>query len=206
MVNKKIKRGTLVKLKMIMDISLIKVDKFLNLNNLQPASFRKFSVTIIPATVSAFGFDLREPSDNFSRIDWFMILKLINASENSLIIENIEAECIGKYNYRCKSDNFSTQIYKTSGESEEDVISKLLKDDTSTKQLVFLPLLLKAQSEKLVRVNFTLEVYRRVFLKLKPTSFRRQEIKEPETYQDLLQKAIIKIKINESSKPLLLKI
>lgn len=189
-----------------MDISLIKVDKFLDLSNLKPASFRKFSVAIIPATVSAFGFDLRQSSDNFSRIDWSMILKLINASENSLVIENIEAECIGKYSYRCKSNNFLTQIYKTIGGSEEDVIEKLLKDDTSTKELTFLPFLLKAQSEKLVRVNFILELYRKVFLKLKPILFKRQEIKEPETYQDLLQEAIIKIKVNESSKPLLLKI
>lgn len=189
-----------------MDISLIKVDKFLDLRNLKPASFRKFSVTIIPATVSAFGFDLRQSSDNFSRIDWSMILKLINASENSLVIENIEAECIGKYPYRCKSNNPLIQIYKTIGENEEDVIEKLLKDNTSTKELIFLPLFLKAQSETLIRVNFTLEIYKKVFLKLKLTSFKRQEIKEPETYQNLLQKGIIKIKVNESSKPLLLKI
>lgn len=82
----------------------------------------------------------------------------------------------------------------------------LLNTDIGIKELIFLPFLLKAQSEKFIWVNFTLEVYKRMFFKIKSTSFKRQEIKEPETYPNLLQKAIIKIKINKSPKSLLLKL
>ena len=199
------------------DISLIKIDKIIDLSAVKPISFRQFSATIIPATVSAFGFNLGKTNsvsrieaivhnESFSQIDWFMLLKLINASNNSLIVENIEAECIGKYGYRCKSNNFLTQIYRATGKNEADVIENLLKDDISTKELLFLPFLLKAQSEKIVRVDFSLGTYKKLFFQLKTISFNRQEIKEPETYQDLLQKAIIRIKVNENPKPLLLKI
>lgn len=193
-----------------MDISLIKIDKILDLSNLKPASFKKFSVSILPATVSAFGFDLKKSGDNFSQIDWFMLLKLINASDNSLIVENIKVQCIGKHGYICKSNNFLTQIYRVTGGNEVDIIENLLKDEKddihTTKEMVSLPVLLKAQSENIIRADFVLETYKKTFLRLKPISFQRQDIKEPETYQDLLQKVIIKIKVNENIKPLLLKI
>jgi hypothetical protein len=199
------------------DISLVKIDKIIDLSRIKPVSFKQFSANIIPATVSAFGFNLGKPTgdsqvegvvhhETFSQIDWFMLLKLINASKNSLIIENIRVECIGKNGYRCKSNNFLTQIYRASGNNEANVIEKLLKEDVCEKKMIFLPFLLKAQSEEIIRVDFLLETYKMIFLKLKPISFKRQEIKEPETYQQLLQKAVIKIKINENRKPLLLKI
>ena len=200
----------------------VNIDKLIEINRIEPASFKQFSVSIIPATVAAFGFNLERPTgdsqiqgilhtESFSQIDWFMILKLVNASKDNLIIENIQAECIGKNGYRCKSNNFPTQIFEWTGREESDTIDQLLNIDDENwnikKRILFLPFLLKNQSEKLIRVDFVLETYKRVFLNYwRPISFRREEIKEPETYQRLLQKAVIRIRTNENRQPLLLKI
>ena len=200
------------------DISLIKIDKIIDLSTIKPISYKQFSVTVIPATVSAFGFNLGKSVNNsqsgevahtkmtFSQIDWHMVLKLANASKESLMIESIQVECIGKNGYRCKSNNFLTQIYRVDGNNELDIVEKLLKKDASEKEIIFLPFLLRAQLEEIIRVDFVLETYKRRLLKLRTISFKRQEIKEPETYRQLCQKAIIKVKINTNPKFLLLKI
>jgi len=78
---------------------------------------------------------------------------------------------------------------------------------TPSKQILFLPFLLECEREKIIRVNFVLETYKRIFLNYwKPIFFKKEEIKAPETYIELLQKAFIKIKINKKKQPLLLKI
>ena len=199
--------------------SLIKIGKIIiDLTRIKPISFKQFSTDIIPGTGSAFGFNLEEPHETFSRIEWFMLLKLVNASKNSLIIENIEAECIGENGYICKS--IFTQVYRASENNEVNAIKELLlkkEKDVDEKKMIFLPFSVRAQSEEIIRVNFLLEIYKYKMIfpkffkfKLEPISFKRQEIKEPETYQQLLQKllqkAVIKIKINENPKPLLLEI
>lgn len=216
--------------------SLVKIGKIIDLTRIKPISFKQFSANIIPGTGSAFGFNLEESHETFSHIEWFMLLKLVNASKNSLIIENIEAECSGKNGYICKS--IFTQVYRASENNEVNAIKELLlkkEKDVDEKKKIFLPFPLRTQSEEIIRVDFLLhtykleykmrflklikpileilhklkpisEIYQKIFLKLKPISFKRQEIKEPETYQQLLQKAVIKIKINENPKPLLLEI
>ena len=196
------------------DIVGVKIENTIKFNPIKSISFEQFSANIIPGTGSAFGFNLEKPNEAFSRIEWFVLLKLVNASKNSLIIENIEAECIGKNGYICKS--ILTQIYRARETNEVNAIKELLlkkEKDVDEKKEIFLPFLLRAQSEEIIRVNFLLEIYKHkmIFLKflkfkLKPISFKRQEIEEPETYQQLSQKAVIKIKINEKAKPLLLEI
>lgn len=187
-----------------MDINLIKINKIIDVKESKPVSFKQFSVSIVPATVSAVGFDLRMPTDKFSTIDWFMTLKFVNASRKNLIVEDIRAEWIGKNNYRCKS--LYTEIYTAEGEDEETIINQLNKDEDSTRQILFFPFLLNSGAEKFIQANFSLNTYKRIFFNYwKPISFKREEI-TPKTYQQLLQRAIIKIKINESKKPLLLKI
>ncbi len=191
-----------------MDVNLIKINKIIDINKSRTVSFKQFSVRIIPATASAAGFDLRMPLDKFSRLDWFMTLKLVNASKENLIVENIQAEWIGKNNYRCKS--IYAQIYEVdqrNEKNEEMVVNQLNREESLKGKILFLPILLKYQSEKFIRVDFLLETHKRIFLNYwLPISFKKEEIKEPETYEQLLQKAIIKIRINESRKPLLLKI
>jgi len=194
-----------------MDINLVKIDKILGINKIEPVSFEQFSAGIIPGIVSAAGFDLSIPTEKFSIIDWYMILKLVNASKENIIIENIQANWVGKNNYRAKSNDFLTQIYTASGDNEEDIINKLLDmtndKKTPSKQILFLPFLLECEREKIIRVNFVLETYKRIFLNYwKPIFFKKEEIKAPETYIELLQKAFIKIKINKKKQPLLLKI
>ncbi|MDD5638892.1 MAG: hypothetical protein PHO28_03235 [Candidatus Pacebacteria bacterium] len=184
----------------------VNIDKIIEINVVEPVIFKEFSANIIPATVSAFGFDLQKSTDSFSQIDWFMLLKLINASNNGLIVENIQAECVGRSGYRCKSNNFLTQIYRATGKNESDIIENLLNDNIHIKELLSLPFLLKAESETIIRVDFSLKIYKKLFFQLRPIVFNRQEIKEPETYQDLLQKAIIAIQINRNPKPLLIKL
>lgn len=193
-----------------MDANLVKIDKLVDLNNLKPVSFEGFSVSIIPATVSAFGFGLEKSGDNFSQIDWSMLLKFVNASDYSLIIENLKAEVLGKNGYISKS--IFTEVYRANKESEIEIINILLdipnnKTIYTKKEVVFLPFILKAQSENIIQVNFLLETYKKTFLKrLKPISFQRKDIKAPETYEDLFQKAVIQIKINKRSELILLKI
>jgi hypothetical protein len=191
-----------------MDVNLVKIDKLIDINRARPVSFRQFSASIVPATVSAAGFNLSLPIDKFSRLNWFMTLKLVNASKENLIVENIQAEWIGENNYRCKS--IYEQIYEVNqGDEDKDevIINQLNEKENPKRKTLFLPILLKPQSEKIIRVDFLLETYKRTFFNhWLPVSFKKEEIKEPDTYQQLLQSAVIKIKINESRGPLLIKI
>lgn len=201
-----------------MDISLVKnlirIDKIIEINRVEPVSFKQFSIGIVPGCTSAAGFNLKKPIENFSEVDWFIILKFVNASKENIIIKNIQSEWIGKDNYKCKSNDFLTQVYEANGDNEEDVINQLLdtnikhdEDESFKRRILFLPSLIKRQSEKITRVDFVLETYRRIFFKYwKPISFKREEIKEPETYIQILQKAVIKVKISGKKKPLLIKI
>lgn len=192
-----------------MDVNLIKVDKIIDINKTRPVSFRQFSAAIISSSVSAAGFNLNVPTDRFSTIDWFMTLKLVNASKEDLIIENVQAEWIGKDNYRCKSEYVGIcEAMQKDEKGEIRVIDQFTDEEKKLeRRSIFLPILLKGQSRKFIRADFSLRTYKQIFFSYwKPISFRKEEIKEPETYEQLLQKAIIKIKINESRKPILLKI
>jgi hypothetical protein len=163
----------------------------------------------VPATVSAAGFNLDAHNDKFSTLDWFMILKIANASRNNLTIENIQAEWIGKNNYGCKStylEIFETISNKENGD-ENLIINQLLQRGKSNKRVRFLPIVLQGQSEKFIRVNFSLATYKRnIFHKWLPIYFEKEEIREPQIYEKLLQKAVIKIKLNTRHRPLSLKI
>ena len=192
-----------------MDVNLVKIDKIIDINKAKPVSFRQFSVSIVPATVSAAGFDLTIPIDRFSMLDWFMTLKLVNASKENLIIENIQAEWIGKDNYRCKSNY--VKICEAIQENKKDeamIVDQLIDEKKSLERKpIFLPIFLKHQSEKFIRVDFLLKTYKRIFFSYwRPISFKKEEIKAPKTYEQLLQRAIIKITTDRNQKPLLLKI
>lgn len=192
-----------------MDVNLVKIDKIIDINKAKPVSFGQFSVSIVPATVSAAGFDLTTPIDRFSMLDWFMTLKLVNASKENLIIENIQAEWIGKDNYRCKSNYVRIcEAIQESEKNETMAVDQLIdKNKSLERKTIFLPILLKYQSEKFIRADFSLKIYKRKFFSYwDPISFKKEDIKEPETYEQLLQKAIIKITTDRSRKPLLLKI
>jgi len=192
-----------------MDINLVKIDKIIDINKAKPVSFKQFSVSIIPATASAAGFDLTTPTNRFSMLNWFMTLKLVNASRENLIIENIQAEWIGRDNHRCKSDY--VEICEAIQENKKDeamIVDQLIDEKKSLeRKSIFLPIFLKHQSEKFIRVDFLLKTYKRTLLNYwRPISFRKDEIKAPEIYEQLLQKAIIKIMTDRNRKPLLLKI
>jgi len=199
----------------MMDANLIKneikieIGKIIDINRSKPASFKQFSASIVPATAGAIGFDLELPIDKFSVIDWSMILKLANAARDDLIIESIKAEWIGKNNYRAKSTY--AQIYETQqeiGDSEETIIEQLIDGKNGLKErAIFLPAILRRRSERFIHVIFSLSTYKKIFLNYwLPISFKKEDIKAPETYEQLLQKAVIKIKINKNRTPLLLKI
>lgn len=191
-----------------MDTNIVKLDKLIEINKSKPVSFQQFSVSTISGTGSAIGFNLENSSlDNFSTLDWSIILKIVNASKEDLIIEDIQSKWIGKNNYKSKSVYVS--IYETKMDDDEVIVNQLLetKRDIFNNQILYPPFLLKQQSEKIVRLDFLMSTYKRVFLNcLLPTSFKRENIKAPETYEQLLQKAVISIKTNKNHKPLLLKI
>lgn len=192
-----------------MDINLLKIDKIIGVEKIKPASFGDFSVGLAPGTGSAIGFDLKENIEKFSFMDWSIILKIVNASKEGSIVENITTDFIGKNNYRCKS--VFTQIYEGTEKEEDEIINQLLNIDRkitdAKKRILFLPFIIEGQSEKFIHANFLLKTYKRMFLNYcKPVSFMRKEIKEPETYQHLSQKIIIRIKINQKPSPLLIKI
>lgn len=192
-----------------MDVNLVKIDKIIDINKAKPVSLGQFSVSIVPATVSAAGFNLTIPIDILYMLDWFMILKLVNASKENLIIKNIQAEWIGRDNYRCKSDYVRICEAIQENEKSEAIVVEQLVDEKKEleRKPIFLPILLENQSEKFIRADFSLRTYKRIFFSYwRPISFKKGDIKEPETYEQLLQKAIIKITTDRSQKPLLLKI
>jgi len=188
-----------------MDASLVKIDKIIEFQNAQPASFSDFSIRIIPATATAIGFDLSRGLDEFSSLDWSAAFKIVNSSKEDLIIENMETLWKGKNNYRCKS--ISTQVFTANGDTDQVILEQLLEHEDLKNQIVHFPFLLKARSEKIIRGNFFLYTYKRIFLNYwKHISFERTSIKEPETYAKLVKSIIIKTKVNKRQKPLLIEI
>ncbi len=183
--------------------NLIRIDKLIELNNLNLVNSDHFLASIVPATASAAGFDIEGIQlEQYSMIDWFLTLKLINTSKDDIAIEGIRAEWIGKNNYRCKS--VSTQIHESIAATEEEILSQFI-NKKSDGQSIFLPFILKSGKEKIIRVDFLLKTFKRVFLNYrKEIAFKKEEIKAPEIYQRLFQKAIIEIKSDKKS--LLLKI
>lgn len=176
--------------------NLIRIDKFIELNNLNLANSNHFLASIVPATASAAGFDIEGIQlEKYSMIDWFLTLKLINTSKDDMAIEDIRAEWMGKNNYRCRS--VSTQIHESTAATEEEILNQFI-NKKSDGQFIFLPFILKSGKEKIIRVDFLLKTFKRVFLNYqKEIAFKKEEIKAPEIYQQLLQKAIIKIKNNK---------
>ena len=156
-----------------------------------PLSFRGFSASILPATVGAPGFYLKQSGEEFHSIDWSLQLKMANALSESFIVEKITSEWVGEDKYLSKSDDFCTRIYKM---------------EKGEKEIILTPFLLKSRSEMTVLVEFLLFIYKRNFLNsLKRVSFKRGEIKEPETYHKLYKKNFVKIKINGKWRSLILK-
>jgi len=125
----------------------------------------------------------------------------------SVIIENISAEWIGKSGYRCKS--VYVELYEADTREESLAVNYLAQrpQDRTHQRSKHFPLLITRESEYVIKVNFSLKIYKKVFLgRQMPISFKRRDIKAPETYQELLEKAVIRIKINKSKKSLELRI
>ena len=183
--------------------NLVRIDKIIGFEKPNLVSSEYLLASIVPATVSAAGFDIEEISlDRYSMIDWFLTLKLANVSKEDIAIEEISAEWAGKNNYRCSS--IYTQIYESTASTEAEIIKQFI-DKKSNGQVIFLPFIIKKGEEKIIRVDFLLRTFKRFFLHYRrKTSFKKEEIKIPATYQQLLQKAIIKIKSSKNS--LMLKI
>lgn len=153
-----------------------------------------FSADIIPGTISAPGFNLEGSVDIFHSVDWSVAIKIVNSSEKDFAIENISSLWEGR-EFLCKSDDFLTRIYKLKYESDAVVISKLSSADNM--EIIITPFLLKAQTETVIKVNFVLDIYKKKFpMGLDKFFFKKEEIKEPETYHALYQKNYIKIKLN----------
>jgi len=140
---------------------------------------RNFSARVISGEVSAPGFTLFEDlnQDTFDSITWSLNLKLVNSSNESLVIETIEAEIKGEDGLISKSQPKAVMIYEIQNKSEN--INKL-------------PILIKANSEKIIRAEFILFLFKKMLLqKPKVIVLKRSDIKEPEIYEKLLKTATI---------------
>ncbi|HEX7456590.1 MAG TPA: hypothetical protein VF303_03945, partial [Candidatus Nanoarchaeia archaeon] len=108
---------------------------------------------------------------------WSLNLKLVNSSNESLVIETIEAEIKGEDGLISKSQPKAVMIYEIQNKSEN--INKL-------------PILIKANSEKIIRAEFILFLFKKMLLqKPKVIVLKRSDIKEPEIYEKLLKTATI---------------
>lgn len=185
------------------EINLVKIDKLLEINRTKPTTFKQFSaICIFPPAVKSFGFDPRH-----FRINWFTVLKFINASKEDLIIEDISAECIGEGEFKWKSIGFSTNIYRTTKDNELDILEELLligerKMESKKEQFLFFPYLFKSHSLDIILVKFILVPYKRIcfnyYKPLKPNEISKN--------LEMLKESIVKIKTDRSSKPLLIKL
>jgi len=169
----------------------------------EPLHFRGFSANVLPGTVGAPGFNLKNGSENFSMIDWGLSIKMANSSEEFFAVENIIAKWKGKNGFICKSINFLTNVNKLNYDNDCNAMDELLKNNT---QKIILPFLIKPNSEIIINVNFCLDIFVRKFpIGLEKFSFKREEIKEPETYHNLYQKSSVMIKLNGKWRSLTLK-
>lgn len=178
-----------------MEVEIKSIETVTNLikeYTITPLSFRGFSASILPATVGAPGFDLKQSGEEFNSIDWSLQLKMANASMcENFIVEKITSEWVGEDKYLSKSDDFCTRVHKI---------------EKGEKEIILTPFLLKSQSEMTVFVEFSLLIYKLNFFNhLKRVSFKRGEIKEPETYHKLYKKNFVKIKINGKWRSIILK-
>lgn len=177
----------------------------INKSTIEPIYFKGFSANIIPGTISAPGFNLNSNIEEFNNIKWGLAIKIVNSSEEDFAIENISSEWRGQNGFLCKSDDFCTKIYKLDYEKDEEISQNLLSGKT---QLVLRPFLIKKLTEIVIKVNFTLKIFKHknpLPWILEGFYFSRNEIREPETYHMLYQKNFIKIKLNGKWKSISLK-
>ncbi len=181
-----------------MDFNFIKIQ--LQTPNISSSSY--FSVSTVPGTGSAPGFDFSQPF-NPSRLNWSIALKLINTSNEPVAVEDIKTIWFGDNNYRTISNKYFSLVYIAKN-SEEDFINLLSKDD---KQQINLPLLIRSGEQKVLELKFTMETFQRVFFwHKKSILFKKNEVVAPDTYEKLLRKVKIKIRINKRLFPFTIKI
>jgi len=178
--------------------------------NIKESSAGRFSVSIVPGTVSAVGFNLEDQVDRFFSFDWSMILKVVNSSRSPLAVNDIQTEWIGKNNYRCKSVLTSIMeptILENDIKKESIIISKLFNKDGSQQKVRYFPLLIKENSEVFLRIDFLLRIYKYVFFnRWSEVSFGRLEAEKINIYDKFRNKEIVRIDVNSQRKPLFLKI
>jgi hypothetical protein len=171
------------------DLNLVKIEKLLSLEGGEKKNYLDdFSVGIVPAMTGAIGFT-RDHKNNPTFIEWFIHFKIANSSKRDIIIQKISSIYIGEKGYVCKSIVPFTMI---SG--------PILKDKDFTESIEkegigpIFPFIVKSETEMIIRVDFMMKVYKKKFLKLSEVWFKKEEIKEPEIYSQLVKKAIIEIR------------
>lgn len=163
------------------EINILKIGN-INLPRKESRSVDNFSFASIPGTGSAAGFVFLPDSSESNILDWSIELRFVNGSNESIIVDQVGCKFLGEKGYISKSRNYVR-----------------ISDNQN------LPLLIPANSEKVFKFDFSLIVYKKAFLFfLKQANFKEHEIVAPQTYQDLIKRVLIFVKIHNYQKPLTL--
>ena len=158
--------------------SLIKIDSLFTKNTTVSAGGGKIYADLISGETAAIGFDLSLDQDSFDSTLWSFMLKIANPSKDDQVIRGVDILWKGG-RYFARSSTYSFVKDETDGDKKDNVF----------------PLLIKAGTERKIRISlFMFFFVRKFFFFKKKATFLRSEIKEPDTYSEIVKKIYIKVR------------
>lgn len=141
---------------------------------------------LVPAAVGAAGFPLEYNLDEYSSIHGGFNLKIVNPStDKPITITKIVVTYEGKKGYYVTTGDYGVSIYP---------IKKPYDFDVDTNKPEIFPLLIPQQASLYFCVKAYMDIWKwDWFFFKRRVSFKRDEIKEPEVYDPLLQKLKVTI-------------
>jgi hypothetical protein len=141
---------------------------------------------IIPATAEAPGFVTLPDRDSSNFLTWGFHIKIINVTDSVIAVEEINTRFYGRGGLG--AETFSPGI-----------VRRLTSEyDTTTKDIISYPLLLKPQEDHSFKVELILSSYHQYFRFFKePFYAGEDDFGNPELYEDLRESADVTIRTNQ---------